>query len=64
MDASCAEDFYMYDDGENRVLFCMLYDEEVDRRAEGMPQTVLQGKTVDGIVMRDADQMYYDRPQV
>lgn len=62
VDASCAEDFYLYDDGENRALFCMLYDEETGRRAKGMPQVVLQGKTVDGIVMRDADQMYYDRP--
>lgn len=62
VDASAAEEFYLYDDGTNSALFCRLLDERAYLSEDGMQQVVLQGKAVDDIVVRDADQTYFDRP--
>lgn len=62
VDASATEDFYLYDDGTNRALFCRLCDERSHLFEDDMQQVVLRGKAVDDIAVRDADQTYFDRP--
>lgn len=62
VDHSPVEDFYLYDDGANRVLFCRMPDQRTGTWEDDMQQVVLRGKAVDDIVVRDADQTYFDQP--
>lgn len=62
VDHSPAKTFYLYDDGANRVLFCRLPDERTGFWKDDMQQIILRGKAVDEIVVRDADQTYFDEP--
>lgn len=62
VDHSTTENFYLHDDGANRVLFCRMPDQRTGTWQDGMQQVVLQGKAVDDIVVRDADQTYFDQP--
>lgn len=62
MDHSPTENFYLYDDGTDSVLFCRLPDQRTGFWKDDMQQVVLRGKTVDDIVVRDADQTYLDQP--
>lgn len=57
VDFSPAKRFYLYDDGGNSVLY---YRDSWT--SDDMQQIVLQGKAVDGIILRDADQTFYDKP--
>lgn len=57
VDKSIIASFYLYDDGEDKAVFCYLADWE-----DGMQQVVVQGQAARDIVVRDADQTYYDRP--
>lgn len=62
VDASATEDFYLYDDGKNRALFCRLLDGRSHLFEDDMQQVVLRGKAVDDIAVRDADQTWFDQP--
>lgn len=59
---SLTESFYLYDNGANRVLFCRMPDQRTGEWQDEMQQVILQGKAVDDIVVRDADQTYFDQP--
>lgn len=61
-DGSPSARFYLYAEGADSALFCRLFEEEAGRAADGMWPIVLQGKFADDIVLRDAEQTYYDRP--
>ena len=60
--SSVTKRFYLYDDGVNRSLYGKLADEDTLWVLDGMQPIVLRGEVVDGIVPRDADQTFYDRP--
>lgn len=57
VDKSIIAWFYLYEDSEDKTVFCYLAD-----YVDGMQQVVVQGQAAGDIVVRDAEQMHYDRP--